>query len=97
MSYAVSVDLHIHPEARADFLPLMRANAQASLQNEPGCLRFDICTDPEHADLVYLYELYTDRAAFEAHLSSPHYASFNSATADMIAQKSVRTFRDVMS
>ncbi|MEL6748477.1 MAG: antibiotic biosynthesis monooxygenase [Pseudomonadota bacterium] len=43
-----------------------------------------------------LYELYDDRAAFEAHLASAHYAAFDAATKDLIAAKTVTTYEDVI-
>jgi autoinducer 2-degrading protein len=39
---------------------------------------------------VFLYEVYDDRAAFDAHLSAPHFKSFDAATAGMIRSKKVR-------
>ena len=64
--YAVCVTFQIAEGAMADFLPLMLENAAASLKGEPGCHQFDVCRD---GDEVFLYELYTDAAAFEALLA----------------------------
>lgn len=90
--FAVTVTFQIVPGQGAAFLPLMTANAQASLADEPGCHRFDICTEPARPDEVFLYELYTDAAAFEAHLATPHFKEFDAATAAMIAAKEIKTF-----
>ena len=46
-------------------LPLVCANAAASLKGEPECLRFDVLTPLAGGDEVLLYEVYRDRAAFE--------------------------------
>lgn len=81
----------------AEFLPLMNDNARTSLKDEPGCHQFDVCTDPERPNEVFLYELYADRAAFEAHLASAHFADFDSKTSMLIADKDVRTFAKVTS
>ncbi|HCI20551.1 MAG TPA: antibiotic biosynthesis monooxygenase, partial [Alphaproteobacteria bacterium] len=48
------------------------------------------CHDPDHPGHVFLYEVYDDRAAFDAHLSMPHFKSFDAATAGMIRSKKVR-------
>jgi quinol monooxygenase YgiN len=95
MAYAVSVTFDIDPAAWADFLPLMHHNATTSLGHEDGCLRFDVCTDPDHPNHVHLYEVYADRAAFDAHLASPHFAAFKTATEKMITARTIRTFRSV--
>ncbi|MEM9585421.1 MAG: putative quinol monooxygenase [Pseudomonadota bacterium] len=93
--FAVTVTFKIHLDQMDDFLPLMQANAQASVQDEPGCHQFDICTDPKSPGTVFLYELYDDEAAFEAHQTMPHYAAFGEAAGDMIAEKTVATFSQV--
>ncbi len=97
MSYAVCVTFTIRPEAWDAFLPLMHANAAASLKNEEGCHRFDVLTDPAYPHEVFLYELYTDPAAFDAHLASDHFKSFDAATADMVAGKAVKRYTQVAS
>ncbi|MCZ0963946.1 putative quinol monooxygenase [Paracoccus benzoatiresistens] len=93
--YAVTVTFTIAQDRMADFLPLMLENAQTSLAEEPGCHQFDVCTDPGLPDRVFLYELYDDRAAFETHLQSPHFRSFDAAVTAMFAEKSVACFAEV--
>ncbi|UES45727.1 putative quinol monooxygenase [Roseibium aggregatum] len=95
--YAVTVVFQIKAEAVEDFLPLMIANAEASLKDEPGCRQFDVCTDPDRPGDVFLYELYDDADAFQAHLQTPHFKSFDAKVARMIAQKTVRTYAKVAS
>jgi quinol monooxygenase YgiN len=93
--YAVVVTFQIRDGSFDAFLPTMTKNAQTSLSAEPGCHRFDVCTDPERPNEVFLYELYTDRAAFEAHLQSPHFKAFDAQVADMITHKDVRLYAQV--
>ncbi len=93
--YAVTVTFTLHPGALAEFLPLMTANARTSLQEEPGCGQFDICLG-DTPDTVFLYEIYDDRAAFDAHLASAHFKSFDAAVTDMIADKEIRLFGEVI-
>ena len=75
----------------------MIANARTSLAEEPGCHQFDVCTDPARPDEVFLYERYTDRAAFDDHLASAHFKAFDARVAPMIAAKEVRTYHEVRS
>ncbi|MDA7425403.1 putative quinol monooxygenase [Thalassococcus lentus] len=93
--YAVTVWIRIKAERLAEFLPLMMTNAALSLGQEPGCHRFDVCTDSDRSDEIFLYELYTNRAAFEAHLASDHFKAFDEAVSDMIASKHLQTFDQV--
>lgn len=93
--FAVVVTFRIEPGKLQTFLPLMLANARASLRDEEGCHQFDVATDPARPDEVFLYELYTDKAAFDAHREMPHYKSFGAAAEAMIAEKSVDTYAQV--
>nr|WP_285899566.1 putative quinol monooxygenase [Pseudomonas boanensis] len=61
------------PGSLDDFMDAMRINAAASVRDEPGCLVFDVLQDRSDPDLVWLYEVYTDEAAFEAHMLTPHF------------------------
>ncbi|RYH11273.1 putative quinol monooxygenase [Tropicimonas sp. IMCC6043] len=95
--YAVTVSFTLRPGRMAEFMPLMEQNARTSLAEEPGCRRFDICSDPGSPGIVFLYELYDDRAAFEVHLQSAHFNDFDRAISDMVAHKSVSCFSEVRS
>ena len=88
--YVIIVNFEIDPEQIDAFLPLMRENADASVRDEPECRQSDVCHDPDHPGYVVLYEVYDDRAAFDAHLLTPHFKSFDAATAGIIRSKKVR-------
>ena len=92
--FAVCVTFEIKQDVMDRFLPLMRANADTSLRTEPGCHQFDVCTN-EASSTVFLYELYSDAAAFQAHLQTAHFQEFDRATAEMISDKSVSTYEGV--
>ena len=57
------VDFTIKPEAKAQFLEIIREHASKTLENEEGCLQFDVCDPVEGANRVFLYEVYADDAA----------------------------------
>ncbi len=93
--FVVTVTFTLKPGTRNAFLPLMVENASTSLSDEPGCRQFDVCLcdDPK---TVFLYEVYDDSAAFDAHLESAHFTSFDAAVADMIDAKIVQQFTEVI-
>ena len=93
--YAVCVTFELTPGSAPAFMPLMRANARTSLQTEAGCHQFDVAHNPDQPGSIFLYELYTDRAAFDTHLTSAHFKAFDLATRDMIASKTVTTWSEV--
>lgn len=90
--FVVTVTFRLKPGHEAEFLKIMRENARASLANEPGCRRFDICLDPDDPTVVFLYELYDDAAAFDAHQGMPHFAATGEAAGPLTAEKTVRCF-----
>ena len=91
--YVVTVEFGIDPAQWAQFMPLMVENARRSRTGEPGCRQFDVCVDPARPGTVFLYELYDDRAAFDAHLASPHFKAFAAATEKMIVNRHVATWQ----
>ncbi len=91
--FAVIVELEIRASQMDAFLPLLKENARTSLREEPGCRQFDICL-PDGAgqsDVIWLYELYDDAAAFQSHLKSAHFLAFDAAVAEMVSDKRVVT------
>lgn len=72
--YTVVVRLSVHEDRLSEFLEGLHANAQASLNDEPGCLRFDIHHLVDTPTEFLLHEVYADADAFHiAHRESPHY------------------------
>jgi len=90
--YVITVVFTIHPEHLAGFMLLMLENARISRETEPGCRRFDVCRDPAQPEHVFLYELYDDRAAFDAHLAAAHFKAFDGAVKAMVASKTVNAY-----
>lgn len=93
--YVVTVLFHVRPERFAAFMEHMYLNAAQSLSDEPGCRQFDVCTEPTRPGEVFLYEIYDSQAAFQEHLKTPHFLSFDAAVRDMVTDKSVATFTEV--
>jgi (4S)-4-hydroxy-5-phosphonooxypentane-2,3-dione isomerase len=86
----VLVEFLVKPAFVRQFRDLIAANAQASLEREAGCKRFDVLFDPNEPRRFVLYEIYTDEAAFDDHRASSHYLSFADAIEDGIEQRSIR-------
>lgn len=87
--FVIAVEFTLKREAAAQFLTRVRQQAADSLEKEPGCRRFDVCTDPADPARVFLYELYDDEAAFGAHQQMPHYHAFTADVTPWIADKKV--------
>lgn len=93
--YVITVQFTIDHEHLERFLPLMYENARRSREEEPGCRQFDVCVDPQRQGIVFLYELYVDRAAFDGHLASSHYQKFAMETKAMILHRDVHPWQRI--
>jgi quinol monooxygenase YgiN len=82
--FSLMVQMEVRPGRRAEFLAGMAANAEASVRDEPGCLRFDICSVDSDENRFVLYELYTDADAFSAHKAAPHFAQWRTVAEEVL-------------
>lgn len=80
MSFVVLPSFQVDEVNLDAFLSAARDDASASLATEKGCLQFDISVDRTSQPVrVIFYEVYTDRAAFDLHLQTPHLDGFRRA------------------
>jgi quinol monooxygenase YgiN len=96
---ALVVEFNLKPGKREDFLKVMRAHAAATLENVDGCLKFDVLVPremqydatPHEPDTrrVFLYEMYRDDAALQAHITSPRVAKTRGAYAEFVESRKI--------
>ena len=87
--YALGVVIQIQPEHREEFIEAMLDDARNSVNVEPGCVRFDVLQDENDPNRIYLYEVYRDPAAFEAHTQTPHLIRWRETVKDWYAAPTV--------
>jgi quinol monooxygenase YgiN len=75
-AFVVIAEFSVGAEGKAEFLELCAFDSVRSTTDEAGCSQFDVVTAEESPEVVILYEVYADRAAFDAHMQTPHYAVF---------------------
>ncbi len=88
----VTVEFVVLPRHADAFRAAMIANARASREGEPGCRQFDVCATQGEPERVFLYEIYDDRDAFDAHLASAHFKAFDATVAPWLRTKTVRSY-----
>jgi quinol monooxygenase YgiN len=91
--FIVTVVFNLKQGATVAFMLAMRRQALLSVEREPDCHLFDVCIDPENETRVLLYEHYTDRASFDAHLASGHFHEFDASVAPLVQEKQVNFWR----
>jgi quinol monooxygenase YgiN len=90
--FVIVVDFRIKAGEMQNFRRLIDENARTSVRDEPGCRRFDVLASRKEADRILLYEVYADRAAFDAHMRTPHFAVFDRESAALVADKAVTEY-----
>jgi autoinducer 2-degrading protein len=80
-----------HLRVRDDVVPQFRArlmrHSRTTLDAEPGCSRFDVHQENSDPSLFFLYEVYTDEAALDAHRVAPHYLAFREDVKDWVTER----------
>ncbi len=84
---ALVVELKIQPGQRDAFLARARVHRDNVLTKEPGCQRFDLLVPQESDDTVFLYEVYADQGALDAHFETPYMKQYLEDTGPMIANR----------
>lgn len=93
MAYVITVEFILKSGSMAAFRKLMDENARNSFDFEPGCLRFDVLVPLDCEDKIFLYEIYSDKAAFETHLKTEHFQTFNRKSNDLVQSRTIAEFK----
>ena len=78
--YVIIAPIQVQEGHKEAFLEAVVEDARSSVNHEPGCLRFDVIQDANDPNRIWLYEVYKDEAAFQAHLQAPHLIKFRETT-----------------
>jgi phosphoglycerate dehydrogenase-like enzyme/quinol monooxygenase YgiN len=91
----VLAEFRVRPGHMEAFLPLLEQHARTTRANEPGCLQFDVVRDGEDPDRAFVYEVYADAAAFEAHKAAPYLARYRERADPHLLERKVSVHRRV--
>ena len=83
-------------EVEAESLDVFRGaiirQAEITRMREVGCQRFDVCFDPKIATRCLAYAIYETEAAYNHHLSSDHYRTFDDLIASRVEAQEVQVW-----
>ena len=88
--FAIFVAVKLKPNCLDKYLPLIEVDRASALRDEPGCRHFDILLPEDGGDVVHLYEVYDDDAAFKAHQASPHFTHYAAETVSMVDERVIQ-------
>ncbi len=90
--YVVTVVFEVEREEAESFRARVQRQARDSLDNEPGCRRFDVSVSRKQRERVLLYEIYDNADAFAAHLASDHFAAFDREVSPITRSKKIESW-----
>jgi quinol monooxygenase YgiN len=77
-------ELEIDPGQLDAYRALLSEEIEASVEKEPGVLMLHAVAERERPERIRILEVYANRAAYEAHLTTPHFLKYKAGTADMV-------------
>ncbi|UOO81071.1 antibiotic biosynthesis monooxygenase [Uruburuella testudinis] len=69
-------ELGVQPGRPAEYNKVGENNIRQSINGEPGTLVMHALRHADDANLAYMFEIYADESAYQAHLKSPQYQHF---------------------
>jgi (4S)-4-hydroxy-5-phosphonooxypentane-2,3-dione isomerase len=92
--YINAVDIDVVPGQIDAYLAALKENGAAAV-HEPGCHEFNITVSPKDPNHVFLFEVYDNASAFEAHRATDHFKKYAATTKEMVAKRDARMFSSV--
>jgi len=84
-----AVEYDIVPGQVDNFLAALKENGAASVK-EPGCRELDITVSHKDPNHVFIFEVYENAAAAEAHAATEHFKKYKAITKDMVAKREAK-------
>jgi quinol monooxygenase YgiN len=77
-------ELEIDPQYLREYTALLSEEIEASIALEPGVLMLHAVSIKESGETIRILEAYADQAAYQSHLSTPHFLKYKTLTANMV-------------
>ena len=74
----------VDPARLVGYNAFLQEEIEASLRLEPGVLALYAVAAKEAPGQVTILEIYADRAAYESHITTPHFRKYKEGTLDMV-------------
>ena len=85
--YVRVAELQIDPAQAAAFAAATREVGKASVETEEGCIALYAVAEKDNPNLVRVFEIYRDPAAYQVHLQSEHFRKFRESTNAMVTSR----------
>ncbi len=87
--FVVTITIEVDAQDEAIFRNAAMKQAEVTLSREVGCIQFDVSFNPSRQNICFMYLVFESPAAYDHHLLSDHYSTFDQISLPWIASKSV--------
>jgi quinol monooxygenase YgiN len=77
-------ELEIDPAQLDGYRAALREEIEASIKMEPGVLVLHAASIADNPAHIRVFEVYADKRAYEAHLTTPHFLRYKALTSTMV-------------
>lgn len=77
-------EIEILPEYLEEYKAILKEESSASVKIEPGVICIFPMFQKENPTQIRLVEIYADKAAYQAHIQSPHFQHYKTTTLKMV-------------
>lgn len=77
-------EIQIEPEYLEEYLSILKEEARASVELEPGVISIFPMYQKENPTQIRILEIYADEDAYRKHLESPHFKQYKTTTLNMV-------------
>jgi quinol monooxygenase YgiN len=85
--YVRLAELEIDPAQMERFNAAIREGVRTAVRVEPDVLALYAVAEKDHPNRVRVFEMYTDEAAYQKHLQTPHFRKFRDVTDKMVKSR----------
>ena len=77
-------EIEVDPDQIEAYNTLLAEVGAASVRDEPGVLMLHSVSLQDAPHHIRVFEVYASRAAYEAHIQTPHFLKYKTGTSDMV-------------
>jgi len=93
--FVLTVDMEVIPGQIEAFRKAIEENSAASIK-EPGCRQFHVATSTTDPNHIFLYEIYDNEAAYQAHRTTEHFKKFDAIRNSLIVKSEAKPFKPIV-
>jgi len=82
--YVQIAEIEIDPMQLEAYKAALREHIESAIRAEPGILSLEAVAEKANPTHIHVFEVYTDAAAYKAHLEASHFKTYKAVTEKMV-------------